>query len=146
MTRQSGNSSGNSKTWIIGLGVLAVVAVAAYLSTGNPPAQQDTAGTIVPAQRYRADGAGGAPMGDQSGISVERDGPAATALADQASQASQASAASQASQASAASAASQASQASAASQASQASAASAASQASQASAASQASQASQARD
>ena len=53
MSEQNNGSFGNRKIWI-GVGI-AAAAVIVTVSTGIfPPSGSDTAGTIVPAQRYRA--------------------------------------------------------------------------------------------
>ena len=54
MSEQQNGSTGNRKVWI-GAGIAAAAAIVAVaLGIDFPPGSTDTAGTIVPAQRYRA--------------------------------------------------------------------------------------------
>jgi len=57
-------------------GIVAVAAVVGMVVFDYPPATEDAAGTIVPAKRFRADGAGTSIVGDstatQSGIATDR--------------------------------------------------------------------------
>jgi peptidoglycan DL-endopeptidase CwlO len=66
MTTQDSNTSRGRKTWILGAGLVAIAAIVAYLGFDYPPASDDAAGTIVPANRYRADANSGAPTGDEA--------------------------------------------------------------------------------
>src|SRR6476659_8306370 len=49
--------SDSRKFWIAG-GVVAVIGVVGMITFDYPPGLMDTAGTIVPAKRFRADGGG----------------------------------------------------------------------------------------
>ena len=61
------NSAGNArKFWIAG-GAIAVIGVVGMIALDYPPGMQDTAGTIVPAKRFRADGGGSTILGDCDG-------------------------------------------------------------------------------
>ena len=57
-------------------GIVAVAAVVGMVVFDYPPATEDAAGTIVPAKRFRADGAGTSIVGDsaatQSGVATDR--------------------------------------------------------------------------
>ena len=53
------------KFWIAG-GAVAVIGVVGMIATDYPPGLMDTAGTIVPAKRFRADGGGSTILGDSS--------------------------------------------------------------------------------
>ena len=66
MTTQDASTSRGRKTWILGAGLVAIAAIVAYLGFDYPPASDDAAGTIVPANRYRADANSGAPTGDEA--------------------------------------------------------------------------------
>ena len=66
MTTQDANTSRGRKTWILGAGLVAIAAIVAYLGFDYPPASDEAAGTIVPANRYRADANSGAPTGDEA--------------------------------------------------------------------------------
>jgi hypothetical protein len=66
MTIQDTSTSRGRKTWILGAGLVAIAAIVAYLGFDYPPASDDAAGTIVPANRYRADANSGAPTGDEA--------------------------------------------------------------------------------
>jgi len=66
MTIQDTNSSRGRKTLILGAGLVAIAAIVAYVGFDYPPASDDAAGTIVPANRYRADANTGAPTGDEA--------------------------------------------------------------------------------
>jgi hypothetical protein len=66
MTTQDANTSRGRKTWILGAGLVAIAAIVAYLGFDYPPAGDEAAGTIVPANRYRADANSGAPTGDEA--------------------------------------------------------------------------------
>jgi hypothetical protein len=70
MATQAGNAR---KFWIAG-GALAVIGVVGMIAIDYPPGTQDTAGTIVPAKRFRADGGGASILGDstatQQGVNV----------------------------------------------------------------------------
>lgn len=48
---------GNSKVWILVAGLVAVVLVILYLGGSFPPSGDEAAGTIAPAERYRAEAA-----------------------------------------------------------------------------------------
>src|SRR6478736_31811 len=69
-------TSGSGKRKMLIGGGIAVAAVAVAISTGIFPPGTDTAGTIVPAERYRAQqpgdlqGSGGSPNGDAPRPSV----------------------------------------------------------------------------
>ena len=62
MANQAGNAR---KFWIAG-GALAVIGVVGMIAVDYPPGLQDTAGTIVPAKRFRADGGGTSQLGDSN--------------------------------------------------------------------------------
>ncbi len=53
------------KFWIAG-GAVAVIGVVGMIAADYPPGLMDTAGTIVPAKRFRADGGGSTILGDSS--------------------------------------------------------------------------------
>ena len=53
MSEQNTSSVGNRKIWI-GAGVAAAAVIVAVSTGVLPPSGKDTAGTIVPAQRYMA--------------------------------------------------------------------------------------------
>ncbi|HQR25301.1 MAG TPA: hypothetical protein PK163_10980, partial [Steroidobacteraceae bacterium] len=80
MASDRDNAAGR-KIWIIA-GLVAVAGIIGYVSLDYPPASDSAAGTIVPAQRYRADGAGGAPMGDQSGLTSQGSDSSAASAAN----------------------------------------------------------------
>src|SRR5262245_17872613 len=66
MTTQDVSTSRGRKTWILGAGLVAIAAIVAYLGFDYPPASDEAAGSIVPANRYRADANAGAPTGDEA--------------------------------------------------------------------------------
>ena len=72
-------SSGGKKKWILGGGVVVALALVGIVVLDYPPASDDAAGTIVPAKRFRADGAGTAAMADQSNVTASGDASAQAA-------------------------------------------------------------------
>jgi len=75
-------SSGSKKNWILGGGIAAAIALVGLVALDYPPAQDDAAGTIVPAKRFRADEAGGSVTAGTAAAtqsSVDGNGAAANA-------------------------------------------------------------------
>ena len=61
------NQAGKARQfWIVG-GAAAVIGVVSMIALDYPPGLQDTAGTIVPAKRFRADGGGTSILGGIGG-------------------------------------------------------------------------------
>ena len=58
----------SKKTWSIAAVMVAVVAVVGYFASSYPPSSEEAAGTIAPAERYRADqiGSEDVKLGDES--------------------------------------------------------------------------------
>src|SRR6478672_9897202 len=61
--------SSSRKFWIAG-GVVAVIGVVGMITFDYPPGLMDTAGTIVPAKRFRADAGGSTILGDSAATSA----------------------------------------------------------------------------
>jgi hypothetical protein len=58
MSKSLGNASSHRKAWGLVVSLAAAVAVVGYFTVGMPPATDETAGTIAPASRYRAEQVG----------------------------------------------------------------------------------------
>ena len=52
-----------AENWILGGLVVVAIALVGIVVLNYPPASDDAAGAIVPAKRFRADGAGTAAIG-----------------------------------------------------------------------------------